>query len=91
MNEAVRNWAQDYDNVKLIDVNKYLVDQSSFYDHFNHYIKPVYYALAKEIVDIVNDKLGSNIRETSKLKMVQIRAKERFAPLYHKIIGKLGK
>ena len=36
MNEAVRNWAQDYDNVKLIDVNKYLVDQSSFYDHFNH-------------------------------------------------------
>ena len=91
MNEAVRNWAQGYDNVKLIDVNKYLVDQSSFYDHFNHYIKPVYYALAKEIVDIVNDKLGSNIRETSKLKMVQIRAKERFAPLYHKIIGKLGK
>lgn len=91
MNEAVRNWAQDYDNVKLIDVNKYLVDQSSFYDHFNHYIKPVYYALAKEIVDIVNDKLGSNIRETSKLKMVQIKAKERFAPFYHKIMGKLGK
>ena len=91
MNEAVRNWAQGYDNVKLIDVNKYLVDQSSFYDHFNHYIKPVYYALAKEIVDIVNDKLGSNIKETSKLKMVQIRAKERFAPLYHKIMGKLGK
>lgn len=91
MNDAVRKWAQNYDNVKLIDVNKYLVDQSSFYDHFNHYIKPVYYALAKEIVDIVNDKLGSNIKETSRLKMVQIKAKERLAPLYHKILGKIGK
>lgn len=85
MNTLIRNWAQKYDNVKLIDVNKYLVDQSSFYDHFNHYIKPVYYALAKEIVDIVNSKLGADIKETSKFKMVQIRIKEFLAPIYYKI------
>ena len=87
MNASIRKWAEKYSNVKLIDVNKYLVDQNSFYDHFNHYIKPVYYALAKEIVDIVNEKLGSDIKEASKLKMLQIRSKEILAPVYHKILS----
>ena len=91
INDAVRLWAKKYDNVQLIDVNKYLVDQSSFYDHFNHYIKPVYYALATEIVDIVNKKLGSSIKETSKIKMMQIRCKEILAPIYYRISGKRRK
>ena len=68
-----------------MDVNKYLVDQSSFYDHFNHYIKPVYYSLAAEMVDIVNEVTGNNIRETSKAKMVLIRIKEILAPTYYKL------
>lgn len=91
MNQAIRSWALNIENVILIDVNKYLKDQSSFYDHFNHYIKPVYYSLAKEIVDIVNDKLGTEIKETSKIKMVQIRAKEILAPVYYKIRKIFGK
>ena len=85
INNAVREFASNSDYVKLIDVNKYLVDQSSFYDHFNHYIKPVYYAMAKEMVDIVNECTGSCIKEKSKLKMVQIQMKEALAPMYYKI------
>ena len=89
MNDAVRAWAQGKDNVRLLDVNKYLTDQSSFYDHFNHYIKPVYYSLAKDMVDIVNEATGCGVRETSKLKMAVIRAKEILAPMYHKIKRRL--
>ena len=74
-----------------MDVNKYLVDQSSFYDHFNHYIKPVYYALAAEMVEIVNKVTGSQITETSKAKMLKIRAKELLAPTYYKLRGLLRK
>ncbi len=85
INDAIRQWANGVKNVSFIDVNKYLVDQSSFYDHFNHYIKPVYYSLAKDIVDVVNSTLGTEIKETSKLKMVQVRIKEILAPLYYKI------
>jgi len=84
VNTAIRAWAEGQRNVKLMDVNKYLVDQSSFYDHFNHYIKPVYYALASEMVEIVNGATGSRIRETSKMKMVLIRLKEALAPTYYK-------
>ncbi len=88
MNTAIRHWAEGKSNVRLMDVNKYLTDQSSFYDHFNHYIKPVYYALAKEMVDIVNEATGSEIKETSKWKMAMIRAKEMFAPMYYRLRGK---
>ena len=89
MNTAIRHWAEGKSNVRLMDVNKYLTDQSSFYDHFNHYIKPVYYALAKEMVDIVNEATGSEIKETSKWKMAMIRAKEMFAPMYYRIRRRL--
>lgn len=85
MNELIREWAEEMPNVRLIDVNKYLVDQSSFYDHFNHYIKPIYYKIAGEIVDVINEHIGSNIRETTKLKMVKIRIKEMLAPLYYRL------
>lgn len=85
VNDAIRNWACSQDNVRLIDVNKYLTDQSCFYDHFNHYIKPVYYALAAEMVQIVNEATGSHITETSKAKMLLIRAKEALAPVYYKL------
>lgn len=74
-----------------MDVNKYIVDQNSFYDHFNHYIKPVYYALAAEMVDIVNEVTGSHISETSKSKMLLIRLKEILAPAYYKVKGIIEK
>lgn len=85
VNAAIRAWAQGQKNVRLMDVNRYLADQSSFYDHFNHYIKPVYYSLAAEMVEIVNAATGSKIRETSKVKMVLIRLKEALAPAYYKL------
>lgn len=85
VNAAIRSWAENYQNVRLMDVNKYIVDQNSFYDHFNHYVKPVYYALAAEMVDIVNEATGSHISETAKSKMLLIRAKEMLAPSYYKL------
>ena len=85
INDLLRGWAEENDKVRLLDVNKYLTDQSSFYDHFNHYIKPVYYQMAKEMVQIVNEYTGSQVKETSKLKMLQIRVKEILAPSYHQI------
>ena len=84
INDAIRKEAETSD-IRLIDVNKYLVDQSSFYDHFNHYIKPVYYALAGEILELINEKAGLSIKETSRLKMLQVRAKEILAPYYYKL------
>ena len=84
INDALRAAAPEL-GIRLIDVNRYLTDQSSFYDHFNHYIKPVYYALAGEIVGLINEQTGTELKEKSKLKMAQIRLKEALAPVYHKL------
>lgn len=84
INDEIKKIAEKYD-IKLIDVNKYIVDQSSFYDHFNHYIKPVYYCLAGDILELINNKLNTDYKESSKLKMVLIRVKEMLAPIYYKI------
>ena len=88
INNAIRE-AADRIGLKLIDVNKYLVDQSSFYDHFNHYIKPVYYQLAGDVVTLINEQTGVTLKETSKFKMVQVRLKEFLAPIYYKIRKKI--
>ena len=92
MNTLIRQFASETEGVRLLDVNKYLVDQSSFYDHYNHYIKPVYYALAKDMIQIINECTGSGLKETSRLKILKIRIKEFLAPLYYKLknIGRKG-
>lgn len=84
INDAVRAVANELD-IEIIDVNKYLIDQSSFYDHFNHYIKPVYYQLAGDIVTLINSQTGSNLKKTSKVKMLHIKIKEALAPWYYKV------
>ena len=91
VNAAIRNWAEGQANVRLMDVNRYLLGQSSFYDHFNHYIKPVYYSLAADLVEIVNAATGSKIQNTSRIKMVMIRLKEALAPTYYKLRKLLSK
>lgn len=91
VNDSIRAWAKGIDNVRLLDVNKYLTDQSCFYDHFNHYIKPVYYKLAEDMVQIVNDYTGSLVKKSSKLKMVRVRMKETLAPTYYRLRKLIGK
>ncbi len=82
INAKIREWAGKASGVCLLDVNKHLVDQSSFYDHFNHYVKPVYYNLACEMVEVINRHIGCKIRNSSKLKIAVIRAKEILATAY---------
>ena len=84
-NDLLREYAQKTDGIRLLDVNKYLVDQNSFYDHFNHYTKPVYYNLAGEMVEMINSHTGFTLRETAKSKMLMVRLKEMLAPAYHRL------
>ncbi len=89
INDAIRAVADEI-GLELIDVNKYLVDQTSFYDHFNHYIKPVYYSLAGDIVEIINKHGNIELKETGKSKMIVIRMKEFLAPYYYKMRSIFG-
>ncbi len=88
INEMVRAWAKGREDVTLIDVNRYLVDQRSFYDHFNHYTKPVYYKLAQEMVSIIRAHTGRQVRQSSRLKLAKARLRQRMARVWHWVKGK---
>lgn len=63
INDLVKKYASEKENVDYIDVNQYITGQESFYDHFNHFIVPVYYEMSKEIVKRINDAAGCGVRE----------------------------
>ncbi len=73
MNDMIREWAKTQNLVELVDVNKYITGPESYYDHINHFIKPVYYNMAKDIVDIINKYTDSNISKTSKAKVTYMK------------------
>lgn len=80
MNDAVRRLAAQMEGITLIDVNRYLKNQNCYYDHFNHFTKPVYYKLAEELVQVINQYSEETIENSSKSKMILVRAKEILAP-----------
>lgn len=65
-NDAIRDWARNYENVTCIDVNNYITGQESFYDHFNHFVPAVYYGISKDLVRIVGEWTGHTMVEKSK-------------------------
>ncbi len=91
INDAIRAWAKDEQHVVLLDVNRYLTDQRSFYNHFNHYSKPVYYQIAKEMADIISRCTGSEIREKSKLFLAASETRQKMASVYHGLKKRLGR
>ena len=78
-NTIIRDWSQTQSMVELIDVNKYITGPECYYDHINHFIKPIYYSMAKDIVTIINKYTKQNISETSRAKVYYMR--------FHDFIG----
>jgi len=56
VNRAIREWAKEKSDVHLIDVNDYIQSQSDFYNNINHYMKHVYYKMAKRLLEIIKSE-----------------------------------
>jgi FkbH-like protein len=69
MNDAIRKFAKSTENVKIIDFNNYISGQESFYNNINHFIKPVYYDIAKDIIKIINSNTDIEARQETMLKL----------------------
>ena len=66
-NDAVRSYIRDKENIKVLDVNKYITGQDCFYKHINHFIPKVYYEMAQDMVCLINDWSGTKLVKSSKL------------------------
>jgi FkbH-like protein len=70
INDAVKQLAARDANVQYVDVNKHITGQGSFHNSFGHFVKPVYYGMAADIVEIINRHTGAAVKKTGKGKML---------------------
>ena len=49
LNDKVKKWAEDKENVILIELGKYISGDEDYVDSINHFTKKVYYTLAQDI------------------------------------------
>ena len=76
------------DYIGFVDGDDY-IEPESYYDHINHFIKPVYYNMAKDIVDVINKYTDSNVSETSKAKVTYMKLHDFIGETLAKIKRKL--
>ena len=62
LNDKIKTWAQNKENVYLIEINQYITSQKDYTDTINHFQKRIYYHIAQDILKILSN-------EKSKLKM----------------------
>ncbi len=66
LNEAIRNKFNGREGVYLLDVNKYIKNQSDYFDSINHFSKVVYFKLADEFSKYVGS-FGYSVKTKSYL------------------------
>ncbi len=59
LNEKIRIWAENKENVVLLPIDKYIHSSKDYTDSINHFVKRVYYDLAQDIIRIIDD--SSNV------------------------------
>lgn len=57
INEVVKAFAEDRDNIRIINATDYIRSQDDFEDCINHFRREVYYEMASDMVGIINEKV----------------------------------
>ena len=74
MNKMLEKIVENFGNVKLIDVRKFVLNEEQLTDNIRHYIKPIYSIIAKEICNLSSDDaLKTSSKLSSILKKIRHR------------------
>lgn len=84
VNEEFRRIFSNKKNIILMDVNKYITSQNSYYDSINHYTKIVYYKMAQEFINILEENEGINIAIAPKSNVIKEQVYRIMQKVYHK-------
>ncbi len=56
LNEKIRRWTKDKPEIVLLPIDKYIHDSKDFTNSINHFVKRVYFDLAKDLIKIVDSE-----------------------------------
>ncbi len=65
-NDELRRFAQNKSQITLIDFTKYIKTQNDYVNNINHFQRRIYFEVARDIVQMINECGESNIKEPSK-------------------------
>lgn len=68
LNGKIRELAESTKGIKLIEFGNYVKKQSDFYNNINHFIKPIYYHIASEIIQIIKEYTSINLKNDNLLR-----------------------
>lgn len=69
LNSMVRDWAKDKENVTLLPLDKYILDNSDFADSINHLSKKAYYRLAEDLISVIGQN-NTEMQISGKMKLI---------------------
>ena len=81
INDAIRRLCAESPNLQCLDVNRHLSGQHCYWNNLNHYIKPVYYQLAQDIIQIINQHSGAAAKSSGKSKLLREVVKQKVKAL----------
>ena len=68
-NAVLRELCAAHTNIRLIDPNRYVLEQSHYADMINHYSRMVYYKLAQDIIEITGEYFNSDLKTVGKISL----------------------
>lgn len=83
-NDAIRDFAKDYGNITLFDVNEYVKSQEDFSDSINHYKKRIYYMMAERFIEMINARSEAKLKEPSRLRLAYLSLRQRIKEILRK-------
>lgn len=63
LNNLVKEWSKNKENIYLIEVTKFIKSQKSFTNNINHFVKSVYYDIFREISAVIGMKEKNKIEK----------------------------
>ena len=68
LNGKIRNMVENTKGIRLIEFGNYVKKQSDFYNNINHFIKPIYYHIASEMIQIIKEYTSINLKNDNLLR-----------------------
>lgn len=65
LNDLVKAWSADKQNVYLTEVTKYIGSQNDYTNEIDHFSKRVYYLLSQDIIRIINEHSSFTLKKGS--------------------------
>lgn len=80
MNEEIRRFVEkNRENCKLIEFDNYIKGQEDFYDNINHLTKNIYYKMAMDVINLIQQCSNAEVKNKSKIYILRAKISQRIS------------